>query len=219
MEVQQLQQEFLGAIVAGDARMAELVALEAVSEGLPLASLYVDVITPALHEVGRLWQRGELTIADEHLATSLVAGVMGMVGRSATQLPRRTRERVLLAAVENEGHVVGLRMLQDLFEGAGFDVRYLGAAVPLQALQDIVARLHPRVVGLSASVGAPAWATQRAVELIAAHHPDIALLVGGSGVPDSIQHDPRVHYAPDAREALARLEALVERDDAAGAAA
>ena len=63
-------------------------------------------------------RRGEMTIADEHLATGISYDVMRLISRTATRYPRRSRERVLLAAVGGEGHVTGLRMIGDLAEGA-----------------------------------------------------------------------------------------------------
>ena len=210
-----LRSEFLDAIAWGDARLAELIGLEAVAAGMDLATLYVDVMTPALREVGERWAKGELSIAEEHLATSLVDGVMGVVSRAGTKAPRRSRERVLLAAVESEGHVVGLRMLADLAEGAGFDVHYLGPSVPVAGLPDMVRRHNPRVVGLSMTVGAPAWAIVQAVDALADACPDVALLVGGTGIPRRVREDPRVHWAPDAREALLTIEQLVAPPPAA----
>jgi methanogenic corrinoid protein MtbC1 len=206
-EVQRVRDELLEALVKGDARLVELVALEAIAEGMPLATLYVDVMTPALHDIGERWQRGELTIADEHIATSLVDDVMALVGRSATVRPRRSRSRVLLGAVENENHVVGLKMLADLAEGAGFDVRFAGAALPVATLEHVVRKHEPRVVGLSASVGAPAWALQDAIEVLTGRC-GVPVLIGGGGVPPQLAEHPGVHHAPDAREALAVLEQL-----------
>src|SRR3712207_1846661 len=166
VDVARLRSEFTDAIAWGDARLAELIGLEAVSAGVELATLYVEVMAPALHEVGKRWAAGEMSIADEHLATSLVDGVMAIVRRAGTHAPRRSRERVLLGAVETEGHVVGLRMLADLAEGAGFDVRYLGAAVPVHTLEEIIRRHRPAVVGLSLTIGAPTGAIVRAVDVL-----------------------------------------------------
>ena len=209
VDVARLRSEFLDAIAWGDARLAELIGLEAVSAGMDLATLYVDVMSPALREVGERWASGNLSIAQEHLATSLVDGVMSIVRRGGTRAPRRSRERILLAAVESEGHVVGLRMLADLAEGAGFDVRFLGPSVPGGGLVDIVRRHDPQVVGLSMTIGAPAWAIVHAVDTLAEGCPDVALLVGGTGIPRRVREDPRVHWAPDAREALLTIEELV----------
>jgi len=218
VDVARLRSEFTDAIAWGDARLAELIGLEAVSAGVELATLYVEVMAPALHEVGKRWAAGEMSIADEHLATSLVDGVMAIVRRAGTHAPRRSRERVLLGAVETEGHVVGLRMLADLAEGAGFDVRYLGAAVPVHTLEEIIRRHRPAVVGLSLTIGAPTGAIVRAVDVLTTCCPEVAILLGGSGVPDSVQADPRVHYAPDVREALETIERLVAPSDGERAA-
>jgi methanogenic corrinoid protein MtbC1 len=215
VDLERLREEFLDALVWGDARLAELIGLEAISSGLDLATLYVDVMTPALYSVGERWQRGEMSIADEHLATSLVDNVMGLVRNAGTQAPRRSRERLLLAAVEAEGHVVGLRMLADLAEGAGFDVRYLGAAVPAHTLEGIVRRHDPQVVGLTMTIGAPAAAMVTAVDILAERCPGVAIVIGGSGVPEKVREDPRVNYAPDTREALALIESLVGSEPAA----
>jgi len=213
VQLAQLRDEFYDAIAWGDARLAELIGLEAVASGIDLATLYVEIMTPALHRIGEEWQKGSLSIADEHLATSLVDNVMSIVRRAGTRVPRRSRERVLLAAVETEGHIVGLRMLSDLAEGAGFDVRYLGAAVPVHTLPGIVARHEPRVVALSVTIGAPAWTLARAIDTLAEHFPAVDLLVGGSGVPERMRNDPRVHFAADVREALAVIERLVAGED------
>jgi len=198
---------FRDALIAGDQVQAEDIARGLIEDGIALADLYVDVMYPALVEVGDRWASGELTVADEHLATSIVEALMTRIGGRPDRAPARDRERVVMAGVELEGHVVGLRMLADLAEDAGFDVRYLGASVPLDALLDLVARLQPDVVCLSVSVATPSLSLVEAVEALIGRG-DLNVLVGGSGVPAALREDPRVHYAPDVREALDVLERL-----------
>jgi methanogenic corrinoid protein MtbC1 len=132
---------------------------------------------------------------------------MARVGRSAERMPTRDRERLLMAGVELEGHVVGLRMLADLAEDAGFDVRYLGASVPRDALLDLVSRLRPDIVCLSVSVATPTTSLVDAAQALV-QRGNVDVLVGGSGVPTALREDPRVHYAPDVRAALNVLERL-----------
>jgi methanogenic corrinoid protein MtbC1 len=164
-------------------------------------------MAPALAAVGERWASGDLSVADEHLATSIVETAMARVGRSATRMPKRSRQRVVMAGVDLEGHVVGLRMLADLAEGAGFDVRYLGASVPVDALGDLVSRLRPDVVCLSVSITTPTSSLLEAVGELT-KRPNLRLMIGGSGVPEDLRDDDRVVYAPDVREALAELERL-----------
>jgi MerR family transcriptional regulator, light-induced transcriptional regulator len=203
--------ELVAALKAGDANLAELVALDAVAEGLSIVDLYVDAIGPALAEVGHQWERGAMSIADEHLATGIAHDLMRLVSRTATRYPRRSRERILLAAVGGESHVTGLRMIADLTEGWGFDVRYLGAAVPVDTLAGIVAKHEPEIVGLSVTMaGSAAQLSPALDEILASGHAPRGILVGGRGVPRALRADPRVHFAADAREALALVERLAD---------
>ena len=209
-----VRDEFLRALVNGDAALAELIALGAVTEdGMSVTDLYVDVIAPVLVEIGHRWAGGRLSVADEHLATGIAHGVMRIVGRTATNRPQRSREPLLLAAVGGEGHIVGLRMIADLAEGAGFDVRYLGAAVPVKTLADVVAKHEPRIVGLSVTMAASAEQLSTALdEILASGHAPAGILVGGSGVTSAMRTDGRVRWAPDAREAMRIIEELAPED-------
>lgn len=204
-------EEFTAALRLGDAAMAELIAVDAVAQGMAVADLYVDVIGPALAEVGHQWERGAMSIADEHLATGIAYDVMRLVSRTATTHPRRSRERVLLAAVGSESHVTGLRMIGDLAEGAGFDVRYLGAAVPVHTLAPVVAKHRPELVGLSVTMPRSAGVLDEALdEVLASGHAPRGILIGGRSVPPGLRDDERVRYAADAREALQVIESLAE---------
>ena len=210
-EAAAVREEFIAALKLGDANMAELIALDAVAGRFSVADLYVEVIGPALAEVGHQWQKGLMTIADEHLATGIAYDVMNLVGRAATSFPRRSRERVLLAAVGSENHVTGLRMIGDLAEGAGFDVRYLGAAVPVQTLAPVVAKHTPEIIGLSVTMAGSAARLGDALdEVLASGHAPRGVLVGGRGVPAGMREDARVRYATDARQAIAIIESLAD---------
>jgi len=210
-DVSAVRQEFVAALVAGDANLAEIIALDAVSRGMPVADLYVDVIAPALVEIGHGWEVGVISIADEHLATGIAHDVMRLVGRTATQYPRRSRERVLLAAVGGEAHITGLRMIGDLAEGRGFDVRYLGAAVPVGTFSSIVAKHEPEFVGLSVTIAGWGEDLERVLhEIDASGHYPRGILVGGAAVPRALRGDPRVHHAGNARDALALIESLAD---------
>ena len=176
---------------------------------MSVADLYVDVIAPVLAEIGHQWAGGRLSIADEHLATGIAYDVMRLVSRTATSAPRRSRERVLCAAVGSEDHVVGLRMLGDLAEARGFDVRYLGASVPVETLADIVAKHEPEIVCLSVTMAASAARLADALDRIAASgHAPVGVLVGGRGVSPELAERGGVHHAEDARTGIEVIERL-----------
>ena len=96
----------------------------------------------AMGRIGELWEHGELTVADEHAATGLSYRALLPLQEPLQIAPPRSRERVVLAAVEGQTHVLGLRMVADVLEGAGFEVLYLGADVPSGALRSVRCRAH-----------------------------------------------------------------------------
>jgi len=91
----------------------------ALDDGLDARDLCVELITPALYEVGRLWQTGQITIAQEHLA-SAIAQVE--IARLAPRMRREppVRRLAILAATAGELHTVGLSMLRELLEADGW---------------------------------------------------------------------------------------------------
>jgi methanogenic corrinoid protein MtbC1 len=60
---------------------------------------------------------------------------------------------VLLACVAGNQHTIGLRMVADAFQLAGWDTQYLGANVPTAALVQQVVQYQPDLIGLGLSFG------------------------------------------------------------------
>lgn len=180
-------------------REARAFALDAVAAGSRARDVYLDLLAPALVEIGDRWEHGTATVAEEHLATAVVASIMATLAPTLEEEPA-VRQRVVLACTEGELHDLGLRMLGDFLEGDGWEVLYLGAVTPATDLVDFVANAKPAAVGLSVTLTthlAPARATMSTIrERCAAY-----ILVGGA----AFAGDPRIAndmgadaYAPDA---------------------
>jgi hypothetical protein len=99
-------------------------------------------------------------VVDEALAAGLTpAAIQSLVIEPAMSCSTGSRSRahdrdsILLAAAEGQHHVLDLRMIADVLEGAGFDVLYLGADVPVDALQRFVAEQQPAITGTASGAG------------------------------------------------------------------
>jgi methanogenic corrinoid protein MtbC1 len=123
----------------------------AVDQGIDPRTLCVGLITSALYEVGRLWQTGQITIAQEHLATAIA---QVEIARLSPRMKRKPAvgKRAILAASPGELHTVGLEMLRHILEGDGWDVLDLGQATPAMDLARLVQDRCPDVVGLSTAL-------------------------------------------------------------------
>jgi methanogenic corrinoid protein MtbC1 len=141
---------FEAALLSGHQSEALAVMNNCIDMGRSLVDFERHVIQPSLYHIGEKWQAGEVTVSQEHMATAIVQAVM-TAGLLRSPPPALIGKRVLLACVAGNHHAIGLRMVCDAFQLAGWDVQYLGADVPTEALIGQVAEWKPDLVALSAS--------------------------------------------------------------------
>ena len=121
---------YLEAAVTGNGRDAEQVVLDLVDASVSVQDVYTLILTPAQTEVGRMWHREEITIAEEHLATRTTEGVMGALRTRFALAPSKDRT-VLTTTVGGDLHGVGVQMIADFFELDGWRSLNLGANMPI----------------------------------------------------------------------------------------
>lgn len=164
-------------------REARTAALGLLDNGLEPRALYLEVLGPALQEVGLRWQRGLISVAQEHLATAIVSSVMATVAPRLIEPPPIAR-RAVLACTDGELHDVGLRMVGDFLEADGWDVLFLGALTPPDGLQVLIAENKPDVVGLSTALTTHLASAADAIAAIRQLEDPPFVMVGGRAYGD-----------------------------------
>jgi MerR family transcriptional regulator, light-induced transcriptional regulator len=205
-----LQRLYADAILRGDEVEAERVIRDAIDARLDQATIDEHIIGPAMRMVGDLWEDGNLTVADEHLATEITIRMLALQREAFRVARRRASVRVLLAAVEGERHVVGLGMVANLLLEGGYDVRMLGADVPLDTLPAALDRHEPAVVGLTVTMPSLGPIAERAVELIRCTPALSGVMLGGAGLPSRLRGDPRLVICRGVGDAVETVDALVQ---------
>lgn len=122
---------------------AARIVLDLQERGFGTARIYERVLAPALAEIGRMWHLREATVADEHFATGATRMIMAELRRNAPREARRGRS-ALCTSVGGDLHDLGIRMVADVFEFAGWESECLGADMPAA---EIVDALESRVTG------------------------------------------------------------------------
>jgi diguanylate cyclase (GGDEF)-like protein len=204
-----ISERYRAALHRANAPAAEAVVTEALLAGITPTRIMVDVIAAAMQRIGECWEQGEMTVAEEHLATALSYRALLPLQEPLQIAPPRSRERVVLAAIEGQAHVLGLRMVADVLEGAGFEVLYLGADVPTIALREFVSDHEPAVLGLTSTQ--PRDGPRIAKAIVAIHNirPECRIMLGGEGVPPAWRDTP-YPWVPDAGAALDAVQRLLD---------
>jgi methanogenic corrinoid protein MtbC1 len=211
--LRRLRQSFTRALFAGDPEAAERAVSEAMDAGLTAAQIDIELIAPALFMVGDKWATGEISIADEHLASEITLRVLALQRERRRSQRRRRGRRVLLLAPQGERHVIGLNMACDLLYAAGYDTRMLGADVPLADVAPAVARLAPDVIAFSATMPDSAERLDAAIDYLsaveAARH--IPVVLGGSGVSFELAATWNAAVCADVSTVVETVDALSQR--------
>lgn len=139
---------FTTALLEGNRLTAQAIAGAKLHAGSNLIDLGVEVVQPALYEIGQLWQINRASVAQEHLATAICQNILARAFMHAEMAPPCDR-KALFSCVEGNHHSLGLRMVSDAFELQGWEVAYLGADTPTPALLAQIEQWRPDIVGLS----------------------------------------------------------------------
>ncbi|ARI76651.1 cobalamin B12-binding domain-containing protein [Halobacillus mangrovi] len=123
-------------------------------ERYPRLYLFEDIITPAMYYIGELWEKNEISVADEHLVTAICDFVLSKLEAEAEDIKghKQKKYKAILFGVEQEQHYIGLKMVADTFKDNGWRVRYLGPNLPLDHSLVQIEKYKPEVIGLSAAL-------------------------------------------------------------------
>lgn len=203
---------YLVALLEGDRQRATRLLLEAAEQGRSLVDIYLQVLTPALEEVGRMWTLGEITVAEEHFVTTSARETMIQLRHTCPTAASNGRT-VLAAGVAGNQHDIGLQMVADVFELAGWRAINLGANVPVHDVVQAIENFEAQVLMLSAALTNHLPAVRQTILAIrGSGKPATKILVGGQAfdVSASVALELGADgYAATAVEALSLAEQIV----------
>lgn len=168
---------YLEAVSNRDEEAAHSVVVELMRAGSDAVAVIDDVIAPALHSVGEMWDTGAWTVAQEHIATEISERVIAsMIADHA--LPGPATGIALIACAEGEWHSLPSRAVQMGFVAAGWRTRLLGPSVSASQLATAIYDEGPDIVAVSCCLAANVPGARRMI--LAARETGTPVLVGGS---------------------------------------
>ncbi len=197
-----LTKEYLNFILEPNMKKALDMAFGHIKTVKDVQIWWMNIIEPAMREVGKLWEEGSISVGQEHLATSITQRVMSAFYYKILEAPR-PKGSVILSATPGELHEIGARMVADLLEIDGWDVHYTGANTPADSVISLVHEYKPRFLLLSTTL------ITHLDKVI-----DLVKLVKGNG----LKHPPKVIVGGLAYAADQDLWKVVNADGFAGSA-
>lgn len=148
-----LAQTLYEALVAARAEEASRLVVSLYLQGWGVGAIADAVLSPAMRKVGDLWHLGELSVAEEHVATRAAHTALEAL-RGAHSHPHGgvTNLTALCCSVEEDYHELPVRMAALTLEAAGWAVVNLGTSTPFYAAAEAVARFTPRLVCVASTI-------------------------------------------------------------------
>jgi MerR family transcriptional regulator, light-induced transcriptional regulator len=143
-------------------------AIDGMLAALSVAAVLGDVVLPYLHDLGTRWERGEVSVGQEHFASNVLRGrLLGL----ARGWDGGAGPRAVLACPAGELHDLGLIAFGLALRDRGWRITYLGPNTPLETIVDMAATLRPAAVVFAATTAAAFDSDAAALRALAAGAP------------------------------------------------
>jgi len=169
---------FLSALLKGNRKQGSEIAHKYSNSQDDIKLFYEQVVKSSLYKVGELWEYNTITVAAEHLATSLSESIMNELYEMVIS-ENRVSKKTVLGCVENEMHQVGIKMVADIFEMHGWDTFFLGTNIPTSELINYSLDVKPEIIALSLTVYSHLPLLEKMIREIQSKLPETQIIVGG----------------------------------------
>ncbi len=200
--------DYLNALIIGDQKKCLGMVRGLLDRNVEIYDLYVRLFQKAMYEIGELWERNRISVAVEHLATTITERLLSLV------YPRifaadHIGKKAVIACVADEYHQLGGKMVADILELHRWDGYFLGANTPLDALLKFIDDKKPDFIGLSLAVYVNLDNLWNTVETTRATFPELPILVGGQafrwGGTERVSRYEKVTYIPSVKDLENRI--------------
>lgn len=185
------------------------------AEGLPLETIFIDLVAPAARLLGTMWENDQIGFDQVTMGLVLMHEIVHGMGYEYQDGPQQAGavQRVMLASAPGSQHVLGLSIVSEFFRKGGWQV-VMEISPSARELRRAVQNEWFDLIGLSIALEAQLPDLPGLVVGLkkASRNPKVRVLLGGRVFHDQ-NHDPRRYGAEgictDAKEATALAATMV----------
>jgi len=165
-----------------------------------------------MDKVGELYSNKEYFVPELLLCSDALYAGLEILQPHIKSGEAGIKKQMVLGTVEGDIHDIGKNLVKIMFEAAGWVVHDLGKDVKLQRFAEEQEKINADVVALSALMTTSMLAMPRAIEMIRATSPHVAIMVGGAPLTREIAMRYGADgYADNAGEAVKEALKMLEQ--------
>ncbi|MFW5645580.1 MAG: cobalamin B12-binding domain-containing protein [Bacteroidota bacterium] len=175
---EKLYQKYLSSLLLGEKFTCRLIVQNLIEDDIELKDLYLNLFQRSLYEVGELWENNRITVATEHLVTTITSNLMTLAYPLIFNTEKIGR-KAIVTAITNEYHQIGARMVADLMELQGWDTFFLGSNTPIKDLEEMIREKEHDYLALSVAIYFNMSKLEEILNRINKKFPDLQIIIGG----------------------------------------
>jgi 5-methyltetrahydrofolate--homocysteine methyltransferase len=215
MTGEQIITEIFEGIVSGDRAGVSQKTRDALDVGLQPEVVLREGMIAAMRKVGTLFEQNEYFVPEMLLAARTMQAGMEVLKPHLVKTGVKAKGRIVAGTVQGDLHDIGKNLVCMMLEGAGFEVRDLGADVSPARFTEAVRQDQVDVVAMSALLTTTMVNMESVIKTLseAGVRDSVKVVVGGAPITDAFAEQIGADgYAPDASRAVRVISALVSVD-------
>lgn len=205
---EELYLEYLHLLLKGRKDECHQVVQSLLKDDIAIRVLYTELFQKSMYRVGELWEQNRISVAREHLATTITESMLNLTYPYLFQ-GNYSGKKAVISCIANEYHQLGGKMVADIFEIHGWDTHFLGANIPEQELLRFIDELNPDVVGFSLAVYFNLPRLKSVLDKVRGNFQNLDIVVGGHAFAWGGIKMLNTYSAIEYIESLNRLEKIL----------
>lgn len=192
-----IYEDYKNALLEGDKLKCKSIIDRLIAQEADILTVYQDFFQRSLYDIGEMWEKNEISVASEHLATSITGNLMTLFYPVIFSAEKKGY-KAIITCLAHEYHQIGAKMVADIFEIEGWDTYFLGANTPAKELLRFISENEPDVLAISLAIYSNYPRLMELIKLVQEHYPDLLIMVGGQAFKratfDILADYPKVKY-------------------------
>lgn len=158
--------------------------------------VFHHILVEILYQIGDDWEKGRVTVAQEHFASQFVVNRVTQFFRI---LPiNQSLPKILAFCPEGEQHHIGLMLFCLFLRKKGNEVIYLGPNTPFDGLLDLIESQNISIIAISMTHSAQLESVEKWIETCTEKNTHLKFLIGGKATLESERTDTQyISYSID----------------------
>lgn len=209
-DVESLLDDLYNAVLDGQAPAAKKIVGQLIEQHVPAETILYDSMIPAMDEVGRLFETGEVFVPEMLVSANAMKAGMELLQPLLELSDVKPLARIVLGTVQGDIHDIGKNLVGMMLKGAGFEVIDLGVNVPPARFVSAVEGAS--IIGLSALLTTTMPNMKVTIDALTAAgvRDRVKVIVGGAPVTEEFALEIGADgYASNANQAVTISRALL----------